>query len=61
MSKRSWYLIGLVVLAGACSPVLEPNTEAYTPSNAQVGQLAQDTTPGRPQPHGKKRLDQPQQ
>lgn len=61
MSKRAWYLIGLVLLAGACSPVLEPSADAYEPSNAQVGQLSQDTTAGRPLPHGKKRLDQPQQ
>ncbi len=40
MSKRAWYLIGMVLLAGACSPVLEPKAEAFVPSNAEVGQPA---------------------
>jgi hypothetical protein len=53
MSKRTWYLIGLVLVAGACNPVLEPNYDAPAPTNDQVAQAAQDTTPGRPQPHRK--------
>lgn len=54
MSKRAWYLIGLVLLAGACSPVLEPRDEAYTPSIAKLKQLSQDSTPQRPPQHRKR-------
>lgn len=44
MGKHTWYLIGLVLVAAACSPVLEPKPESYAPHNVQVGQPGQDTT-----------------
>lgn len=41
MSKRTWYLIGLVLLAAACNPVFEPKSELFKPGlsadTAQTG------------------------
>jgi len=58
MSKRTWYLVGLVLFAGACNPVLESPIEPYVPDNRTVESAAQQATPVTQQPHGKKRLDQ---
>jgi hypothetical protein len=54
MSKRTWYLAGLLLLAAACSSVMDPNADAYTPSNSTVRELAQqDTAISRPEPQRK--------
>ena len=58
MSKRAWYLVGLVLLATACNPVLESPIEPYVPNNGAVEDAAQQATPVTQQPHGKKHLDE---
>lgn len=58
MSKPAWYLVGLVLLAAACNPVLESANPPYIPSGNQLGNVGQDDPLARPQPHGKKDLDQ---
>ena len=44
MSKGIWYLVGLVLVAGACSPVLEPTTARIDRGNPAVAQAGQDTS-----------------
>jgi len=43
MSKHTWYLVGLVLLAAACSPVLEPKSVPFVPGHVQAGP-AQDSS-----------------
>jgi hypothetical protein len=56
MNKRAWYLVGMVVLAAACSAPTGPGT-AYTPSGT-IGSVSLDSL-ARPKPHGKPNPDQP--
>jgi len=42
MSKHIWCLVGLVLVAAACSPVLEPKPDV--PFTNAIQQPAQDTT-----------------
>ena len=58
MSKRAWYLVGLVLLAAACNSVLESPIEPYVPDNGAVEGAAQQATPVSQHPHGKKHLDE---
>ncbi|MGH7613154.1 MAG: hypothetical protein ACREMW_03790 [Gemmatimonadales bacterium] len=50
MKKRAWYVIALLLLAGACMPVTEPQFQQYTPSDSVLSGIEPDQ--GR-QPHRK--------
>jgi len=36
MSKRAWYVIALLLLAGACLPVTGPEDVRYSPSASDL-------------------------
>lgn len=56
MNKRAWYLVGLVLLAAACSPVLESKIEPYSPDNATADGLSRQAAPDSAPQHGSRKL-----
>jgi len=50
MNKRAWYVVALLLLAGACLPVTGPEDVKFTPSVSDLPDAEQDE--GR-RPHRK--------
>jgi hypothetical protein len=59
MRQRTVYLMGLVLLVAACQAATAPSTD-LAPNEAAIRSLGNDGGLSRPQPHGKKHLDQDQ-